>query len=53
MEHRGADPTHSRGEAVIRVFDMLDAVDSTTVIIAAGILLLAVTIIDRHVQEGT
>ncbi len=38
---------------MIRIFSLIDSVDSSTVIIAAGILLLAVTIIDRHVQEGT
>jgi len=38
---------------VIRIFNVIDGLDSSTVIIAAGILLLAVTIIDRHVQEGT
>lgn len=36
-----------------RIFDFIDGVDNATVIIAAGILLLAVTIIDRRVQEGT
>ncbi len=36
-----------------RLFDLLDSVDSTTVILAAGLLLLAVTIFDRRVQEGS
>lgn len=37
-----------------RIFELVDAVDASTVIIAAGILLLVVTIIDRQIhQEGT